>query len=732
MKKILLTLMFGFFWVSPAFAQNMSYICQANSTDPTKGCTPVTAANPLAVTMGKNTSLGYIPMAFGAKCDGKNITVSTTSGSAVISTTNVFTQADVGKLITIPGAAAVVVTGNTHSNTTLDTLSTTQPRFVGQSVSGSGIPANTTVANIPTTSSVTLSAASGTTLTGTNITFGYPLNATILSVDASGNATLSVAPTISLTGVVATYGTDDTAVFQNLSANVIPASGYGSIVLPVAICVGSNHILWYSNESIYGQGAGKSVLKYISLNDMTDAFISGQGTLGTPLVNAEFYNFEMDGSAATQATFNVSGKGINISYGQNIRIENVTAHDFPATQLATDYGVKAFKVNNTMYNCGRLGAKQIGSSCIGDGVKNIATVPNQSMVSTGNHCVNPSNYCVFLEAQDSNTDPVNYIMSNNTCQQSLDPGSNTNGAACFGETGGLGTIIQGNSATCTNLPGLYAGITVGSGTGAAAAGAETIIDGNTVRGCYRGVSVDYINPPQPTSTLAKIKISNNELVGEGSTGSNTSDGIYIRPNTTTGIKGVSIIGNTISQFGRCGFLHSSGTAVGYDFVLNDNNIFDNSQSNATAVFQTGVCFNSPVNNLTMVGNHIYDSGGGTQKYGISFNTNGTITNGLISSNNLIGNATSAFNFVGTFTGSIVNNPGYNPLGASTVTPGASPWTYTAGNTPETLYIYGGTVSTVVKNSITLATASPASVTLQPGESVVITYTVAPTAATNKQ
>jgi hypothetical protein len=43
---------------------------------------------------------------------------------------------------------------------------------------------------------------------------------------------------------------------------------------------------------------------------------------------------------------------------------------------------------------------------------------------------------------------------------------------------------------------------------------------------------------------------------------------------------------------------------------------------------------------------------------------------------------------------IHDNPGYNPLGVAVVTPGASPWTYTAGPTPETHYLNGGTVSSI--------------------------------------
>lgn len=71
---------------------------------------------------------------------------------------------------------------------------------------------------------------------------------------------------------------------------------------------------------------------------------------------------------------------------------------------------------------------------------------------------------------------------------------------------------------------------------------------------------------------------------------------------------------------------------------------------------------------------------------------------------------------------IVGNEGYNPVGLSAVTAGTSPLTYTAGFTPETLYIRSGSVSSIAKGGITLYTATDNQIELQPGESAVITYT----------
>lgn len=71
---------------------------------------------------------------------------------------------------------------------------------------------------------------------------------------------------------------------------------------------------------------------------------------------------------------------------------------------------------------------------------------------------------------------------------------------------------------------------------------------------------------------------------------------------------------------------------------------------------------------------------------------------------------------------IRNVRGFNPQGPAVVTPGASPWTYTAGPTNEVLYFYGGTITTVVKGGANLP-GSP--VYLAPGQSVTITYSVVP-------
>lgn len=79
----------------------------------------------------------------------------------------------------------------------------------------------------------------------------------------------------------------------------------------------------------------------------------------------------------------------------------------------------------------------------------------------------------------------------------------------------------------------------------------------------------------------------------------------------------------------------------------------------------------------------------------------------------------------------VDNPGYNPVGDGAISVGASPFTYTADISPETVYIWGGTISSVTfgKNGSTLTTvassSTPIAISLGPREQLKVTYTAAP-------
>jgi hypothetical protein len=75
-----------------------------------------------------------------------------------------------------------------------------------------------------------------------------------------------------------------------------------------------------------------------------------------------------------------------------------------------------------------------------------------------------------------------------------------------------------------------------------------------------------------------------------------------------------------------------------------------------------------------------------------------------------------------------NNPGYNPVGQTVITPGASPWTYTAGASPVELDVAATTAITGLTRGSVAAIVSIVGanvnfpIQIDPRSSVVITYT----------
>ncbi len=119
--------------------------------------------------------------------------------------------------------------------------------------------------------------------------------------------------------------------------------------------------------------------------------------------------------------------------------------------------------------------------------------------------------------------------------------------------------------------------------------------------------------------------------------------------------------------------------------------------------------------------------GGNGSIGINVVGGSTASDFDISGNNVSGNTS-----VGVFDGSsganrkIHDNTGFNPVGGASITVGASPFTYTASSSPETVYIRGGTVSNIATGGQNIFTATNATVELGPLETVTVTYSSAPT------
>lgn len=88
---------------------------------------------------------------------------------------------------------ALTFTGDTHTNTTIDNISSTSGLLVGQTVSGTGIQAGTRIASIDSATQITTTLA--TTATNAGVTITRSVIGKILDTDFPGNASLTLAGT---------------------------------------------------------------------------------------------------------------------------------------------------------------------------------------------------------------------------------------------------------------------------------------------------------------------------------------------------------------------------------------------------------------------------------------------------------------------------------------------------------------------------------------------------------
>ena len=91
--------------------------------------------------------------------------------------------------------AAITLTGNTHSNVTIDGLSSTTDLTFGMQVFGSGIPLEAIIIGIPSGSSITLNIPATTSLTGVSLTFNNAIVTPAGGIEAlDGVGTLNNTP----------------------------------------------------------------------------------------------------------------------------------------------------------------------------------------------------------------------------------------------------------------------------------------------------------------------------------------------------------------------------------------------------------------------------------------------------------------------------------------------------------------------------------------------------------
>lgn len=474
------------------------------------------------------------------------------------------------------------------------------------------------------------------------------------------------------------------------------AAGGGVVYLPKGIYRLDSQLDARSGVSLVGAGPGKTILKPQGAAHA----ISAGGTVGAPLTDITFSDFTIDGINQTGLV-----KGIFCTHMLRTRFVRVHCYDTGASGLGVDFLVDSSFVSCIVERAGRNGlVTDPGCSGFGIGTGHYA---EENLTFTDCVARDCKRYGFFLERQASATFTSKFAKFVNCHAEGNQRG--------FGDNGSNYTIFDACTSTGNTADGFYVGADQANLVGYKGAITGCVSVGNGINGIY----LDY----RTATTAGQYIIADTRV--------ETNENMGIKVEMSSTVDKITIQGCDISDSGKCGIQFTGGTAEDPD-VLN-NRIYNNGRLSVGGADQ-GIIIGAAMTRPRIVNNRIGDiraAGSRKQNAGIRINAGQTLTGGEIRGNDLrnngAGGTTNALDNAGTLTACRVEqNFGYNSgLGLDTLSPAASPWTYTAGPTPEIVYILNGTVSNVAVDGTNVALAAPATLTLQPNSQMVVTYSVAP-------
>lgn len=565
-----------------------------------------------------------------------------------------------------------------------------------------------------------------------------------------------------------------------------PAGSY-RIVAPAAATTAI--FAWASNISLVGDGMHQTRFIAESAAGATAPcnFITGlSASLANPTTNAHWRGFELDMTGVIeQASYNPTlGKGFYAQYMKRCTWTDLYVHHTRATGIGVDFLVDCIIAGNIVDTCGNFVAAQgAGDSGIGIGSGMYA---DEYVVVANNIVTGCRNHGIFVEKQGTNAANFSrgFLVIGNTVR------GNKIGIA---DRGGQGMVIVGNIVNHNTVGGIVVGNPeIGSGEGAR----ETLVSDNVVfyngagssagygistrdvrggRVLVRGNRVGYTTgigiwgdqAPDTTGrpSLSHMILANAvhnssshgisygpasgtvatflDLIITGNmTWNNSGAGIRLKQNVTR----LRLVGNVSWDDQAVLAVADGATTNGSTTVTAATAIF-RQEDEGKAITGTGIPTGTTIvkwTNATTItlsqaatatGTGVALSVGNarTQATGLGIYAGSTVTDGVIEGNDGRGCAT-AMVINATLAGNLIvrGNPGYTGGGPAAVTVTSSPMTYTAGRTPEVLYIDGGMGVQVVKSGVTLRATTGGSVALAPGESVVISYTTPPAVVADRQ
>lgn len=500
---------------------------------------------------------------------------------------------------------------------------------------------------------------------------------------------------------------DYTAI--NNAAAACEAQGGGTVFIPR----GTYKIGTYLQPRNYVRYVGAGMRKTI-IKPYQSAAFTGSGTLATPIESPEWVDMTWDGADIPS---NNSLKGHFSMYLRNALWLRVECKNFTATGFGSDYLPGSRYIDCVSNYNGRgqaIDGPGMSGFGIGTGQYEVEDVLVQGCTAVGN-----TNYGIFFERQPDagafNSRGVrvigNYVKGN---------------GYGIGGCGVEGAIYSANIVEAS----VRDGITLHAGSGGAPLGMpdkRAVITGNQVYSCGRdGIHIDYGVNSIPANQAYHL-ISGNSVKG------NTRDGLRIISTKWASdvLRGIKISGNKFS--GNTGegiyvLMAATAEAGAYiaDLIIEDNDVRANGLN--------GIRLAAKLTRPVVKGNVCYDDQATkTQDYGITTDATFTLTDATIKDNVLLLNQLGAALFSGTWAGDCVvhGNRGYVP-GWASITVDASPFTYTCGVTPETVYWAGGATSSIKvtpkgsTQATVLLVGGMATMPVEPGDILEFAYTSAAT------
>lgn len=521
-----------------------------------------------------------------------------------------------------------------------------------------------------------------------------------ISLDTSGNgyqnidfSAVSKIIATSSSGFTGDYYTDGANDEIQIQAAIDAVTATGGVVfLRKGTYIIQAKIVIKDNVTLRGEGWG-TILSGLGTTNFP--IIERIATSGTPSRNWVIEDLKIDGTNVSTAAYSTSTKGIFTQYSVDCRMSNLYVYNTSATGIGTDFMVRCVIENCIVDSCGRQFDGGVGSNGIGIGT---AGFEEESLSVTNCHAINVGNCGIMFEGQ-VNDNNGKYMHAVNCTAQGCKQGFANLGAK---RVAFIGCSAMENTANGFDISEAYTGATAD----------ECVIDG-----CF-----------SEENTLAGVNIAG------ANTRRLTITNSFISSNTTNGIKltagsRIIISDNQIHTNARSGINFTSATVNLNNVSINDNQIFNNGTA-GTAADDDGILLTTSasgsISDIQIHDNRLFDNQG-TETQDTNIHIVGTNTRVSIENNNVDDPETTAIAVdTASATAVIRNNIGYNPIGASTASISSSPYTYVAGNSPETLYISLGSVTAIAKNSLNLFSSTEKSVNLEPNESVIVTYASVPT------